>query len=310
MPFLLRLGMSEATSADEGNSRAAKKDKASYEGDVPQPTFKKVAYGEHERQILDFWKADSSSPTPLVLVIHGGGWNDGRKERLSRFVHAKTLLSEGISVAAINYRLIPQSQDVVPPVKAPLHDAARALQFIRSKAKKWNINSLRIGAAGGSAGACSSLWLAFHADLAEPESEDLISRQSTRLFCAAVRGAQTSLDPKQMKEWTPNSRYGAHAFGKSSFEDFLNDREEILPWISEYSPYALASKGGSPVFLFYDDCPDMGVEKTDPTHTSNFGLGLKDRCEDLGIECGLFFPGSTDTRWENPTNCLVEMLKK
>ena len=30
---------------------------------------------------------------------------------------------------------------------------------------------------------------------------------------AAVIVAQTTLDPQQMKEWTPNSRYGGHAFG-------------------------------------------------------------------------------------------------
>ena len=40
----------------------------------------------------------------------------------------------------------------MPPVKAPLEDAARALQFVRSKAAEWNIDKKRIGATGGSAG--------------------------------------------------------------------------------------------------------------------------------------------------------------
>lgn len=53
-----------------------------------------------------------------------------------------------------------EADGVKPPVKVPLHDAARALQFVRSKAAEWNIDKQRIGAAGGSAGACSSLWLA------------------------------------------------------------------------------------------------------------------------------------------------------
>ena len=100
-----------------------------------------------------------------------------------------------------------------PPVEWPLHDAARALQFVRSKAAEWNIDKQRIGASGGSAGACSSLWLAFHPDMADPKSSDPVARESTRLWCAAVTGAQTTLDPQQMKEWTPNSRYGGHAFG-------------------------------------------------------------------------------------------------
>ena len=49
--------------------------------------------------------------------------------------------------------------------------------------------------------------------MADPKSKDPIARESTRLWCAAVMGAQTSLDPKELKEWTPNSRYGGHAFG-------------------------------------------------------------------------------------------------
>ena len=95
---------------------------------------------------------------------------------------------------AINYRYVTSTEK--PPVKAPLDDAARALQFVRSKAMEWNLDKKRIGAAGGSAGACSSLWLAFHDDLADPKSNDPVARESSRLSCAAVTGAQTTLDPE------------------------------------------------------------------------------------------------------------------
>ena len=64
-------------------------------------------------------------------------------------------LAKGISVVAINYRYVKNGveEKVEPPVKAPLEDAARALQTIRSKAKEWNLDKKRIGATGGSAGA-------------------------------------------------------------------------------------------------------------------------------------------------------------
>jgi acetyl esterase/lipase len=42
-----------------------------------------------------------------------------------------------------------------------MHDSARTLQFLRSKASQWNIDPTRIAAAGGSAGACTSLWIAY-----------------------------------------------------------------------------------------------------------------------------------------------------
>ncbi|BDS04991.1 hypothetical protein NT6N_00310 [Oceaniferula spumae] len=289
-------------------ARPAKK-AVGYHSSVPKPTLSSVRYGEHERHILDFWKAKSDQPTPLVFVIHGGGWANGSKEWLNRFIDAKALLDAGISVVAINYRLMRHSQDVSPPVKAPLHDAARALQFVRSKSKEWNIDKNRIGASGGSAGACSSLWLAYHDDLADPSSNDPIARESTRLFCAAVKAPQTTLDPKQMVEWTPNSKYGGHAFGKKSFAQFLAERESILPWIAEYSPYALVSSDDPPVYMFFHSAPAVGKKQKDPTHTANFGVMLQKHCQKNGLESIVVYPGAKDVKYPTTTDYLIAKLK-
>ena len=169
----------------KADAKAAKKPPAP---PVP-PTAADLAYGPLERQVLDFFQARSDRPTPLVFCIHGGGWQNGDKSSYSAGV--KNFLDNGTSVVSINYRLMAQAnaQKVTPPVKAPLEDAARALQFVRSKAAEWNIDKQRIGATGGSAGGCSSLWLAFHDDLADPKSTDPVARESTRLYCAAVNGA-------------------------------------------------------------------------------------------------------------------------
>ena len=198
------------------------------------PTAANYKYGAHERQVFDFWQAKSDTPTPLVITIHGGSWLGGDKS--GYYSAVKTYLDKGISVASINYRYVSQAakMDVVPPVKAPLEDAARALQTLRSKAKEWNIDKTRVGATGGSAGACTSLWLAFHDDLADPKSSDPIARESTRLSCAAVNGAQVSLDPKELREWMPNYGYGAHAFGLKSFQELHDKRESVMKWIKEY----------------------------------------------------------------------------
>ena len=280
-----------------------------YNASIPKATLTGIRYGKHERHVLDFWKASSDSPTPLVFVIHGGGWRGGSKELLHRYVDTADLLKAGISVVAINYRLVGQAQDVQPPVKAPLYDAARALQFVRNKADEWNIDKTRIGAAGESAGACSSLWLAYHDDLADPKSEDPITRESTRLRCVALKGAQTTLDPKKMKEWTPNSHYGWHAFGKKNFAEFLADREKILPWIVEYSPYALVSAGDPPACLFYNTPPAIGKKQKDPTHTANFGVKLQEHCVKLGVECKVVYPGASNVRYKTPTDYLIATLK-
>lgn len=296
---------SKAKPSDAGKAVVGKA--PGYEGDVPMPTRSNIAYGPHERHVFDFWQAEADKPTPLVFVIHGGGWTGGSKERLIRFADPEALMDAGISVVAINYRLLKYAKDVDPPVKAPMHDAARALQFVRSKANELNIDPDRIALAGGSAGACTSLWLAYHDDLADPTSDAPVARKSTRVVCAALRAPQTTLDPQQMVEWTPNSRYGGHAFGKESFAEFLKDRESILPWIAEYSPYALTSADDPPVCLFYAHPPAMGENQKDPTHTANFGIGLQRLCHKLNIACQVVYPGSPD-QFDSPTDYLIHML--
>ncbi len=285
---------------------------------LPNPTQYDAAYGPHPKQVMHFWQAESDKPTPVLFYIHGGGWSGGgRLSGVPPLLPA--LLKEGISVASIEYRFINEAtaDGVTPPVKGPLHDAARALQFLRSKAAEWNIDKTRIGASGGSAGACSSLWLAFHDDLADPKSEDPIARESTRLLFAAVSGAQTTLDPAQMKEWTPNSRYGGHAFGFtgdpekkiSQFDEFLAKRDTILPWIAEYSPYALVTKDDPPVYLYYSGPPALGKEEKDPTHTSNFGVKLQENCKEKGVICELFYPGAEGVKHATILEYLLAHLK-
>ena len=285
---------------------------------IPNPTYYDVAYGTHPKQVLHFWKAESDKPTPVLFFIHGGGWQGGgRLSGLSAMLPA--MLKEGISVASVEYRFIAEAtaDGVTPPVKGPLSDAARALQLVRSKASQWNIDKQRIAASGGSAGACSSLWLAFHPDLADPQSNDPVARESTRLLCAAVTGAQTTLDPKQMKDWTPNSSYGGHAFGfkgdpatkLSQFNEFLSKRETILPWIAEYSPYALVTADDPPVYLYYATPPALGQEQKDPTHTSNFGVRLQEHCKASGVSCELVYPDAPDAKHTTVQNYLLEKLK-
>jgi acetyl esterase/lipase len=288
----------------------------------PTPTAADYAYGkDSERQKFDFWQAKSEKPTPVVLLIHGGGWMNGDKTGYGGNV-IQPYLDAGISVAAVNYRFILQAMEhkVEPPVKACLYDAARALQTIRSKAKEWNLDPKRVGATGSSAGACTSLWLALHDDLADPKSDDPIARQSSRLTCAAVSGAQTSLDPKELREWIPNSIYGGHAFGfaergRSRAEEFdllIANREKVLPWIKEYSPIELVSRDDPPIYLDYPNqkvAPMLGQKEADPTHSAIYGVKLAEKLKSVGVEVVLSHPNQKDEKYGSIARFLINKLK-
>jgi hypothetical protein len=84
-------------------------------------------------------------------------------------------------------------------------------------------------------------------DLADPESNDAVVRESTRLWAAAPGQAQTSLDPKQMREWIPGITYGAHAFGIEPVEDREAQFEAFLAARDNGKP---ARRYGNPVEFF------------------------------------------------------------
>ena len=158
---------------------------------IGPPTAADVAYGPDEKNRLDFWQAASKHPTPVVIFFHGGGFVIGDKAEARFDPTVKACLDAGVSVVSINYPFL--SPKVALP--AILRDTARAVQFVRAQAGSWNLDRSRVAAFGESGGASLSLWLAFHDDLANPQSADPVARESTRLACAGAKSPQCSFDP-------------------------------------------------------------------------------------------------------------------
>jgi acetyl esterase/lipase len=86
----------------------------------------------------------ASSPLPVILWIHGGGWGKGRKEQHSPAI---SLLNDGYAVASIEYRLSGEA-----PFPAQIEDCKAAVRWLRANAAKYNLDADRIGAWGHSAG--------------------------------------------------------------------------------------------------------------------------------------------------------------
>ena len=197
-------------------------------------------------------------------------------------------LESGISVAAITYRL---SDEAIAP--AQFFDSARAIQFIRHKAEEWNLDSTRIAATGGSAGAGISLWLGFHEDLADPDNADPVLRQSTRLTCMSVNGGQTSYDPRFIRDLFPGTDTYQHSALAQLFDVDL-DRLDDLPdekykLFEEVSPINHLTKDDPPAQLSYGGSIDTKVtNQSIGIHHAKFGEALKKKMDALGIRCDVY----------------------
>jgi acetyl esterase/lipase len=253
------------------------------------PTLAEVSYGPDKMNVLDFWKAEGDGPRPLLVYIHGGGWIGGdKKQSPERF---RPFLEKGISYSAVNYRLTGQA-----PLPAPVHDAARAIQFIRSKAAEWNIDKTRIALTGGSAGACTSMWILLHDDLADPKSEDPVERESTRVTAAAVGGGQTSIDPKVIEDWLgPNvlkHRMINMAVGEPTIEGALENYEKHRELYVEFSPYNHLDGDDPPLLMSYGSNMKLPSENAGHgIHHPVYGVKMKEKADRVGHECHLLISG-------------------
>jgi acetyl esterase/lipase len=272
-----------------------------------KPTHADVKYGEHVRHAIDLYLVESERPTPLVIYIHGGGFVGGDKRGVSAGL-IQSMHKAGISVAAIHYRFIREHRFPIP-----FTDSARAVQFLRHHAKKYNLDINRFAATGGSAGAGISLWLATRDDMADPKSDDPVSRQSTRISCASVGGAQVSYDPRFWREigLAKGLQHSSFSlmYGVPSDDPFEDPKKIAIA--EACAPIEHITKDDPPVYFQYG-VPDELSEKTSlgaVVHHPRHGQLFKKTMDKLGIECHVIYPGAPKAKLSS-AEFLIEHLSQ
>jgi hypothetical protein len=256
------------------------------------PDLANVAYGPHERNVFDLWKAKADRPTPLVVYFHPGGFTHGDKTWIPTPL-LEICLEKGISVATANYRYSTQV-----PYPAQLQDSARAVQFLRLHTKDWNLAPKAVAVTGGSAGAVISMWLGFFDDMADPKSDDPVRRQSTRPAVIGPVDGQSTLDPRvaanligeEATRWVAGPAFPLFRINKD--EDLLKT-ERAFPLYEEASPINHLKADATPVFMYYTNPPRPlpPLTKNEGLHNIRLGYLLKERMDKLGIECVLRHAG-------------------
>jgi acetyl esterase/lipase len=109
-----------------------------------------IQYAEHDGVKLagDLYSPKGRDKAPLVIAVHGGGWQVG--SRASYQYWGPFLAKHGYGLLAINYRLSKPGAKTYP---AAVYDVKAAVQFTRANAVELGIDPDRIGVMGDSAGA-------------------------------------------------------------------------------------------------------------------------------------------------------------
>lgn len=108
-----------------------------------------ITYATHDgvKLLGDMVLPTGGKQHPIVIAIHGGGWQNGERERYHEWGHL--LARHGYGMFTISYRLSGPRRKTYPEA---VHDCRAAVQFIRSQASRFNVDPQRIALMGDSAG--------------------------------------------------------------------------------------------------------------------------------------------------------------
>lgn len=125
--------------------------------------------------LLDVYEpVDAEGLRPAVVLVHGGSFSEGSKEKTQIVEYANFFAGQGYVAFAINYRLTgdnPPAPDgwavvnLVAAAHAAMVDVKAALRFVHANAGAYNIDPERIALLGESAGAIAGV----SAAMADPD---------------------------------------------------------------------------------------------------------------------------------------------
>jgi acetyl esterase/lipase len=219
---------------------------------------------------------NTNKPTPVVINIHGGGWNHGKKEEQGGF---STFFKAGFAVANIEYRLTGQAT-----APAAVEDTRCALIYLIKNAKALNINVNKIIIMGGSAGGHLALM------------GGLLG--NNHLFdtnCAAVENIKVAaiIDKygiTDVWDWA----YGKDLTSKSA-TNWLGNKAKDSSFAKSVSPIHYVTKNSPPVFIVHGDA--------DPTVPYQQSVALFKKLQDLGVKSEFItVPGGLHGKFDKEKN--------
>ena len=204
-----------------------------------------------------YFTSKEKKPSPVVINIHGGGWNHGVKESQTGF---NTFFKEGFAVANIEYRLTGQAT-----APAAVEDARCALIYLIKNAKELNIDVNKIVIMGSSSGGHLALMGGL---LGNDHRFDTNCPGVETIKVAAIIDKYGITD---VWDWG----YGKILTSKSAIT-WLGDKAKDEAFAKSVSPINYITKDSPPVFIVHGDA--------DPTVPYQHSVDLHKKLMDAGVK--------------------------
>ncbi len=215
-------------------------------------------------------------PSPVVINIHGGGWNKGVKESQTGF---NTFFKQGFAVANIEYRLTGQAT-----APAAVEDTRCALVYLIKNARALNIDVNKIVIMGGSAGGHLALMGGL---LGNDHRFDSNCAGAENIKVAAIIDKYGITD---VWDWG----YGTNVTSKSATR-WLGDKASDKKFAASVSPITYVNKNSPPVFIVHGDA--------DPTVPYQQSVELHKKLKDAGVVTEFItVPGGQHGKFEKEKN--------
>ena len=163
-----------------------------------------IEYSNPDNQHLQLNLARPRTTTgrlPAVVFIHGGGFRAGTRDGYN--AQCVKFAERGFVAVTVTYRLAPKYQ-----FPAQVHDVKAAVRWLRANAGKYQIDPVRIGVTGGSAGGHLAQFLGVTTGVKEFEGDGGNAAESSGVTCVV-------------------NQYGPSDFTKSYGKSV--DAAEVLP---------------------------------------------------------------------------------
>ena len=213
--------------------------------------------GDWEGRLDLYFAKNPNKPTPLIINIHGGGWNHGVKEGQGGF---NTYFKAGFAVANIEYRLTGQAK-----APAAIEDTRCALIYLVNNAKRFNIDPMQIIFLGGSAGGHLALMGGL---LGINPIFDANCKWNQPFKVVAIIDKYGIND---VGDWA----YGPNITSKSA-TNWLGDKAKNEAFIKSVSPVNYLTKDSPPIFIVHGNA--------DPTVSYQQSVTLHKKLNDLGVK--------------------------